>query len=678
MKKPSVLKKVLLYVLILITGCADPDSRPPKTVEQDKPGDWTNYIRTAGHGLSKDNVDATIKDALETNLFGIEVDNDIPGRYESFVDPTKKLEALKLVAGRAHEIENYAFVYIAGLECITANADSEAHSFFKDHPDWVQRDINGRPAMFGGGDAFWISEGDEDVWISPYATAWRERYMEHVRQIAGTGIDGIFVDIPYWMTHFDGWQDTWASFDKYTVAAFKSKTGIDAKAEIKLGDDNDPNFRKWIDFRIETLTNFMADVNKNAKSVNPHCKTIAEIYPGLGEEAVRVGADVYEMYQVVDVIAHEYSGGGGNAASKNPKNWFDRMVGMYTFRAFAEGKASLMLSYSWDSDNKVEPMEPMKNLALSNVMAGTNHWDARGHVMSGSNDIETRKVIYDWIAANESTLYDPRTPISPIGIYFSPKTRNYDPENFVESYQGMMNLMLQGHIEFQVVTPRTLKAFKGEVLILPNVKYISNTEIVQLKDLIDNSMKLVLTGETGKYDNSMNAYGQNIIERLYDTLKGNKEPEAANKKYTYYEHCPGKMYTDDLNREFNESAWSGNYRDTRYFSHLQKFTADLIANFNWKQNVEIEAPPFISTQIAQVNGKPHVFLANFSGLKSDEVMNQTSQTGIQIRFYGHTNAKVFYLPFLGKKQELSAVSKNGQIICELPTLTKGGVVWLEE
>ena len=47
--------------------------------------------------------------------------------------------------------------------------------------------------------------------------------MERVRQIAATGIDGIYVDIPYWMTHFDGWEDTWASFDDYTVAAFKRR-----------------------------------------------------------------------------------------------------------------------------------------------------------------------------------------------------------------------------------------------------------------------------------------------------------------------------------------------------------------------------------------------------------------------------------------------------------------------
>ena len=50
---------------------------------------------------------------------------------------------------------------------------------------------------------------------------------------------------------------------------------------------------------------------------------IAEIYPGLGEEAVRVGADVYEMYDVVDAIAHEYSEGEYYASDRNPFDWYN-------------------------------------------------------------------------------------------------------------------------------------------------------------------------------------------------------------------------------------------------------------------------------------------------------------------------------------------------------------------
>ena len=103
-------------------------------------------------------------------------------------------------------------------------------------------------------------------------------------------------------------------------------------------------------------------------------KTIPEIYPGIEEEAVRVGADVYSLYPVVDVIAHEYEFGGGDhmASARTPLDWFRYQVGMQSFRAFAEGKATWILNYSWDGDPKVDKRESMQNLAMSEIMAGAN------------------------------------------------------------------------------------------------------------------------------------------------------------------------------------------------------------------------------------------------------------------------------------------------------------------
>lgn len=639
---------------------------------------WTHYIRTSGHGVSKESIDAIIKDAVETKLFGIEVDNDPPGRYESFLNPKEKLEALRLMAKRAHEINNYSFVYIAGLECITANADKTEHTFYKDHPDWVQRDINNRPAIFGGGDAFWIDEGDEDVWISPYAKEWREIYMEHVRNIARTGIDGVYVDIPYWMTHFEGWGDTWASFDDYTVQAFKEKTELDARKDLKLGDFSDANFRKWVDFRIEALTKFMEDVDKNVKSVNANCISFAEIYPGLDESAVRVGADVYDMYRVVDVIAHEFEGSGGNAASKNPLDWFDRMIGMYTFRAFAEGKASLMLSYSWNEENKIAPQEPMKNLMLSNVMAGTNCWDAYGYVMSGSNDIETRKTIYKWIAENENIFYKPRTPINPIGIYFSPKTRNYFADEFIKSYNGIMNLMLQSHSEFQVVTPRTLNKFEGDVLILPDVKCISEDEITFLKSFLEKGKGLVITGETGNYDITGARVKNNpVYEMLGIKNRNQKQISNGKSKYIYSPQCPGKLFLDLCSYEFNNAAWEGSDDDSSIKKFRENFITELYYQFGYESKTAIKASPFLTTHTVMVENKPHIFIANYKGLKSDEIANQISEKDVKIKFVQVNKGKVFFLPYLGEKIELKSKIIDGSLSCVIPIVEKGGVIWVE-
>jgi len=625
-----------VVLLAPVLRAAAPDSAEQNGTKQD----WTNYVRIGAYGLHSGNADEIVRSAQEDGGFGIEVDNDIPGRYESFVNPEEKLNAIRSVAEKAHAAGNRAFVYIAGTECITANADKTPHTLAKEHPDWLQRRITGEPAIFGGGTAFWIAKGDEDVWISPYAPAWRKTYMERVRQIAATGIDGIYVDIPYWMTHFDGWEDTWASFDAYTVAAFQKQSGLDAKRDLKLGDFSDPNFGKWIEFRIHTITDFMQEIDRNAKSVNPAIKTIPEIYPGIEEEAVRVGADVYSLYPVVDAIAHEYEFGTGDhmASSRTPLDWFSYQVGMQSFRAFAEGKATWILNYSWDGDQKVDRREAMMNLAVSEIMAGANFWDASGHSMAGSNDPPIRKKIFSWIKAHEKTFYSPRTPITPIGIYFSPQTRNFFAKEFIASYRGILILLMQKHLEFQVVTPRTLSDFQGSTLILPDVRLMSESEKSWLRAHVGEGKVLLVTGEDA-------------------TGLGN----LAN--VIHFSKCPGKDYSAALQKDFGAATPD---RENEFLENLKSGTA-----------VRVLASPMLATSMARVGGKPHVFFANFAGLRGGVSPIQTPQTGVQVTISGATRGRGFFLPFLGDLQPLDGTVSAAGVTYNLPVIEKGAVFWFE-
>ena len=598
--------------------------------------DWSHYVRISAWGLhGKGQAERIVREATESHVFGIEVDNDIPGRYESFLHPEEKLADIKAVADEAHKKGNHAFVYIAGLECITANADQTPHSLAKDHPDWLQRKITGEPAVFGGGTAFWIAKGDEDVWISPYAPEWRKIYMERVRQIAATGIDGIYVDIPYWMTHFDGWETSWASFDDYTVAAFKKETGLDAKHDLKLGDFSDANFRKWVDFRIRTITDFMAEIDRTAKAVNPKIKSIPEIYPGIEDEAVRVGADVYSLYAVNDAIAHEYEFGGGDhmATSRTPYDWFRYQVGMASFRAFAEGKPTWILNYSWDGDKKMDARDGMENLFMSQLMVGANSWDAQGHVMSGSNDMETRKRIFSWIAAHEKVFYAPRTPVDPVGVYFSPLSRNYSPAEFLPSYEGIMVLLLQKHVPFQVVTPRTLAAFHGRTLILPNAGTLDDAEKKGLAAYAKAGHKLLITGT----DATGLAEQANVV-RI-----------AA---------CPGKAYLRVAEKDF--TAASPSSQD----AFLQMLPANA--------EVRIDVSPMVATHTARVDGRLQVFFASFKGLRGGENARQEPETGTQV--WVKTGSRAKFLPYLGEEQELSGEKSGEGWVFKLPPITRGGVL----
>jgi hypothetical protein len=619
--------------LACLTLSLSPGAEPPTQ-------NWTHFVRIGAYGLAPGKAEDIVRDATKGHVFGIEVDNDIPGRYESFLDPTEKLEAIRAAADAAHKAHNRAFVYIAGTECITANADKASHSVLKDHPDWLQRKLTGEPAVFTSGAAFWISPGDEDVWISPYVTEWRKTYMERVRQIAATGIDGIYVDIPYWMTHFEGWENSWASFDDATIAAFREKTGLNARKDLKLGDFHDGNFRKWIDFRIATLTDFLTEIRESARAVNPQIMLIPEIYPGIEEESTRVGADAYEMYGAADAVAHEYEFGSGDhvASSRTQLDWFLYQAGMLSFRAFAQGKATWLLNYSWDGDKNVDAREAMKTLAMSQLVVGANFWDAPGHSMAGSNDEATRAEIFQWIEENEKTLYLPRVPMQPIGVYFSPKSRDYDSENFLPSYRGLLVLLLQAHREFQVVTPKTLAEFHGQSLVLPNVSTLSFMEKEALRNFNEIGGQIVITGQDAT---DLGSSAQ--IIRMAD--------------------CPAKAYLAGLRRDFAQGS--------------QQARESFLRAFKQKQEVLVDAPSTIATNFALVNGTPHIFLANFAGLMPGKSATPVPASGIKISVLAADEDSLVYLPFLGKLQTLHGVKNRDRMDFHLPPVARGAIVWVQ-
>jgi hypothetical protein len=545
------------------------------------------------------------------------------------------------VAAAAHKANNKAYVYIAGTECISLNADGP-HTLAKDHPDWLQRKITGEPAIFGAKSAFWIRPGEEDVWVSPYAEPWRRIYMQRIRQIAGTGIDGIYVDIPYWMTHFTGWENSWASFDDATVAAFKKATGLDARKDVKLDDPEDPGFRKWIDFRIQTINDFLAEIRENATSVNPNIALIPEIYPGIEDAAPRVGSDVYQLYPVVDAIAHEYEFGEGEdhtAASRSPFDWFNYQIGMRSFRAFAgETKPTWILNYSWDGAKNVKPREAMLSLANSELTAGANFWDARGHVMSGSNDMPTRVQIFHWIAAHEDIFGAERQPEGETGVYFSDTTRNYYPKEFVAAYRGVLLMLLQNHVQFRIVTARTLDEFQGKVLVLPDVRVLSEKEAAGVQAFAEHGGHVVLTGKTDAR-----------LSGLKDATRFPDQPELR--------------YLDAAQKHFY-----GMHPDSE---------ADLLRAIATETDIKVDASQNVVVHEARVNGRTYLFLANFSGLRPGQNETPAPQRGIRVTAGAGMGKTLHWLPFMGTETTVQGQSSSDGVTFALPQMERGAVAWFE-
>src|SRR5262249_52330771 len=196
--------------------------------------------------------------------------------------------------------------------------------------------------------------------------------------------------------------------------------------------------------------------------------------------------------------------------------------------------------------------------------------------IAGSNDAPTRNKIFSWIADHQATFYRPRNPIQPVGVYFSPKTRDYGAKDFIASYRGCLILLLQTHREFQIVTPRTLSEFRGETLVLPDVHELSDVEKAGLKKLTASGIRIVVTGQNATQLPS----GSNVI---------------------LMPDCPCRGYENSIDANLENAS--------------PDKAKEFLNSLHGQGQIEIHASPLVATSIATVDGKPHIFLANFSGLR---------------------------------------------------------------
>jgi hypothetical protein len=292
--------------------------------------------------------------------------------------------------------------------------------------------------------------------------------------------------------------------------------------------------------------------------------------------------------------------------------------------------------------------------------------------MSGSNDLAMRKVIFSWIKDHEQTFFQPRRPIHPIGVYFSDKTRNYFAKDFIDSYRGILLLLLQSHLEFQIVTPRSLPDFHGEALILPDVRCLGNEELSRMEAYRKSGKTLLVTGASGKYDDSG---AERVVNPLLKMLGvQNSTEKATGKNFLYRPECPGKVYYAKLQQEFDQAAAAGTFESSAYNQLRKAFVADLLKV--WQPAVEVTASPYVSTQIADVNGKVSVFLANFKGLRSKEVAQQIPEKNVKLTFAAKRAGVIMFLPFLGAPQKLPGTFDHGKLSVELPPIEKGAVAWV--
>jgi hypothetical protein len=193
---------------------------------------------------------------------------------------------------------------------------------------------------------------------------------------------------------------------------------------------------------------------------------------------------------------------------------------------------------------------------------------------------------------------------------------------------------MQQHLAYQIVTPRTLAQFHGAALVLSDVRALDDGERQALRRFIEGGGNLIVAGEDAT---------------------GTKQ----NEQVARFAESPGKSYAQALEKDFSGTNPS---QQSAFLNALPV-----------QGEVKVQASPAVATHIARVDGKVHVFLVNFKGLRGGDNARQETESGVQITVKGHGVGH--FLPFLGKMQEIQGTVVGANTVFNLPPIFRGAAFW---
>ena len=189
------------------------------------------------------------------------------------------------------------------------------------------------------------------------------------------------------------------------------------------------------------------------------------------------------------------------------------------------------------------------------------------------------------------------------------------------------------------MTPRTLAAFRGSTLMLPDVRMLEEAERDALRAQVSRGARLVVTGT--------DATGL-----------------APSDALTRFPECPGRAYLADLEKDFGKAD---PFRRSRTSSRPSRriHTSASKRPRRWR--------PTSREWTGSSTSSSPTSRASSPGRTPFRRRSRESASAVPAASAG----KAWFLPFLGEAQEVEGQRHDGNLVFVLPDVQKGAVVWFE-
>ena len=463
-------------------------------------------------------------------------------------------------------------------------------------PDWFKKDENQNPVLF--------THTRPVLYESCYSNVYRNDYAnEFVRYVLENyAIDGIWHNAP----GFGG-----ICYCHKCKEEFKASTGKELPLLISSSDSEIDEYMVW---KAQAADKYMDKLKKTIKSFGNDKVYTAEVFSiyGVGSR-IDSGVDLDSARKHFDImvsVAFLTPHRGRDEMTYEDLNYGSTII-KFLKSMTPEREAVVMYGGNGTTHRLViDPPIDLKIWLWEMISAGGTFWNCYfSNVPSLTNDNRNAFNESDacyFIKENEKLLQQ-HIPLANIGIYYSNPTRvsyrqkTMENTKFGWDIRGVETVLMENHIPHDFILDDQIskeRLEKYRLVILPNVRCMSDNEIEILKEYVHNGGNLLATYETSLYDHNgrpredfglTELFGTSYLGKKEDTRRDNFQ-FILNKKHPIVE--PDSASTELLFNS-NYTVLSKPKQDAEVICTLTPIIHNQPPDKSWVDKFQTEFPTIV-------------------------------------------------------------------------------------
>ncbi len=396
---------------------------------------------------------------------------------------------------------------------------------FKQHPDWFSVDEKGLPQQ--------LDYTTPKLYTGCYNSYYRNEHSEEF--------------IAYLLEHYaiDGiWHNSIAvtgiCYCPRCTKSYLEETG----EPLPHLNDQPAKLSSYMAWKVKAADRHVRRMRAAVKRFGPEKSYSAEVFGGMfsPNSALGSGIDLYNARDHFDImVATAFL--SENEEVIRYEELFHSATLVRLLKSMAPEKEALILYGDNGTSQRyiVDPMVDTRVWLWEALSVGGHFWNC-GFTGKYPEAVDDRRgahnsaEAYRCLREHEVVFFD-QVPVANVGIYYSRATRDFyrtatgEHDSFGAGFQGMETMLVQNHFLYDLLADDQLDEAhlrRYRVLLLPNVRCLSDREVGVLRRFVDGGGQLVATYATSLHDGNgqtradfglADVFGARFTGQLADTRK---------------------------------------------------------------------------------------------------------------------------------------------------------------